>query len=392
MGSIRSWLGSILSLVTFFVVRRFTHGFALPTFVVIVFACVYAWTFVLRVPELRKELGPQATAPPPVVCTGQQPLTAPKEAPPARTVDSQGAGAAARTPAQATAAPSIASVDSEATLREDAPSLTASREAEFSPEQEACANQAPQVREELTEEADDAREVRPAADSNDDEQPPRDDADTAGSSSRFWKREEHDGSQASDDESCDEEERQRREEEQFMDPARAQDLRLQGNDFFKAGQFHDAREAYAEAIFMTPKSDAKDRAVLFCNRAACFQKLLRWDEVISDCRQAIELDAEYVKAYCRRSAAYEAQSKWHDAHEDLKKAVEFDSSLKSKEYKHMAFLEKRAAEQFDKDKDEMMGKLKELGNTVLGKFGMSVDNFKMEQDPNTGSYSVKYSN
>lgn len=36
------------------------------------------------------------------------------------------------------------------------------------------------------------------------------------------------------------------------------------------------------------------------------------------------------------------------------------------------------------------GKLKEMGNSILGRFGMSVDNFKTVKDPNTGSYSVQF--
>ena len=39
-----------------------------------------------------------------------------------------------------------------------------------------------------------------------------------------------------------------------------------------------------------------------------------------------------------------------------------------------------------------MGKLKELGNTVLGKFGMSLDNFNAVKDPVTGAYSISMGN
>lgn len=43
-------------------------------------------------------------------------------------------------------------------------------------------------------------------------------------------------------------------------------------------------------------------------------------------------------------------------------------------------------------KAEMMDTLKGFGNTILGKFGFSLDNFKAEQDPATGSYSIQFVN
>jgi hypothetical protein len=38
----------------------------------------------------------------------------------------------------------------------------------------------------------------------------------------------------------------------------------------------------------------------------------------------------------------------------------------------------------------MLDKLKGLGNSLLGNFGLSLDNFKAVKDEKTGSYSISF--
>lgn len=57
--------------------------------------------------------------------------------------------------------------------------------------------------------------------------------------------------------------------------------------------------------------------------------------------------------------------------------------------KALASLPGRIAVQQEKEKNEMMDKLKELGNGLLGKFGLSTDMFKFDQQPG-GGYNMRF--
>ncbi|KAI9112261.1 hypothetical protein K1719_016784 [Acacia pycnantha] len=73
----------------------------------------------------------------------------------------------------------------------------------------------------------------------------------------------------------------------------------------------------------------------------------------------------------------------------MKRILEIDPS-NDQARRTIRRLEPLAAEKREKMKEEMIGKLKEMSNSLLGRFGMSVDNFQAVQDPNTGSYSISF--
>lgn len=168
----------------------------------------------------------------------------------------------------------------------------------------------------------------------------------------------------------------------------AEALKQEGNQLYIQGDLQEALGRYRQAAEAAPESAAVQRAIYHCNEAAVQLKLQAWTDAAKAASRAIELDDKYVKGYSRRATAYQELDDLEHALADYQKVAELSNSPQVlQEVKRLTPI---VEERREKLKEEMMGKLKDLGNTVLGKFGMSLDNFKAVQDPSTGSYSINF--
>lgn len=130
------------------------------------------------------------------------------------------------------------------------------------------------------------------------------------------------------------------------------------------------------------------------------------ESAIMDCTIAIYLKPNYIKALVRRATAYERLDQTDKALSDIQKAIVYmnqttsgataTSTQQQQQYKTIVQTERRLQkleeERMEKLKTETLSKLKDLGNSILGNFGLSLDNFQAKQDPNTGSYSISFNN
>lgn len=100
---------------------------------------------------------------------------------------------------------------------------------------------------------------------------------------------------------------------------KAELLKDQGNDHFKAGRCRDAIKSYSQAVLLDKMNDQYN-AILYCNRAAAHMKLKEWIEGEHDCSRAIDRKPDYVKAFTRRGQCKIENEKFDDAIRDYEKA------------------------------------------------------------------------
>ena len=160
--------------------------------------------------------------------------------------------------------------------------------------------------------------------------------------------------------------------------AAAYEAKAAGNEHFKAGKWLWAADGYTEAIELSEPGRGNPeiraaRAIYFSNRAQARIKMELFEKATADCSESLKLVPDNVKTLLRRAKAYEGQDKLIEAVDDMKKVVELSPVAANK--KALASLEVRQKEQFEKQKAEMMGTLKDLGNKFLGNFGLSTGGF-----------------
>ncbi|KAG8967019.1 hypothetical protein FRC03_010866 [Tulasnella sp. 419] len=213
-------------------------------------------------------------------------------------------------------------------------------------------------------------------------------------------------------------------EEEFTDEElrklidQATALKNEGNKSFMDSNWDSASDSYKKALICIParhsqppsipnvdqkdpkgKGKAKDGEDSDQDRLDSLESATQptsdIQEEVKFCTEALLDDPQYVKALLRRAESNEEIGSWtsmSSAEKDYKILLSIlpaSSPSRPQVLKSLRTLPGRIEAAQKKETNEMIGKLKDLGNTVLGKFGLSTDNFQFT--PNgSGGYSMNF--
>ena len=98
----------------------------------------------------------------------------------------------------------------------------------------------------------------------------------------------------------------------------AENKKEKGNTCFNKGSYEEASELYTTALKICVAEDNDMIIVLHKNRAACWLKLERYEDAISDCNVALEMAPSDVKALYRLALALGGKNQYSEAMIHLK--------------------------------------------------------------------------
>ena len=101
-----------------------------------------------------------------------------------------------------------------------------------------------------------------------------------------------------------------------------------GNACFKKGDYKEAAELYTSALKICAAEDKDMIVALHKNRAACWLKLQRYEDAISDCKVAIQLAPSDVKALYRLAQALDSKKQYSEAMKHLKQLLSIEPKNK----------------------------------------------------------------
>ncbi|XAR60912.1 Ubiquitin--protein ligase [Bertholletia excelsa] len=107
----------------------------------------------------------------------------------------------------------------------------------------------------------------------------------------------------------------------------AEQLRQDGNNYFKKDRYGAAIDAYTEAITLCPHVP-----IYWTNRALCHRKRNNWAKVEEDCRKAIQLDHSSVKAHYMLGLSLLERQEYAEGIKELERALDLGRGANPKSY------------------------------------------------------------
>ncbi|XP_061674842.1 sperm-associated antigen 1-like isoform X2 [Syngnathoides biaculeatus] len=104
------------------------------------------------------------------------------------------------------------------------------------------------------------------------------------------------------------------------------ELKQDGNEFVKKGQYQDALGKYSDCLKINP-----DECAIYTNRALCYLKLERFTEAKEDCDAALKLEPSNKKAFYRRAMANKGLKDYLRCSTDLQEVLRQDPTVQEAE-------------------------------------------------------------